>query len=457
MFCNIFNFYLPNRLIPFVFMITVQRQNAKDIFLAGVERVKPANLIKSFVSFNGIVLRIKNLTFNVDSLDNIFVVGTGKASAAMAMSIESILGTNIKSGHIITKYNYGVPLKHISVTEAGHPVPDENGLRGTEKLLNIVTDAGKNDLIMCLISGGGSALMIDVPEECTLNDLKKLSSILIRCGATINEINCIRKHLSNIKGGMLSKAAMPALMVSLILSDVIGDHPEIIASGPTVPDNSSFKDAMAIIEKYNIADEIPLSILKLLKDGFEGRRQETLKEYDMAFINTHNLIVGTNMLALDACKEKAILLGYDVKIVTNTLQGDINDAVEIILESAIKIQKIPHKPTCLLFAGELTVRVTGKGLGGRNQHLALLAARKLESHPGITILSGGTDGSDGPTDCAGAVADSLTLQLARIKNINYYKLVKEFDSYNFFNEVGGHIITGPTMTNVMDLIIVIVD
>ena len=291
-----------------------ERQKAIQIFLAGVESVKPDNLIHRFVSINQNILQIEEIAFDLSVLQNIFVVGAGKACAAMARAIENILGSRITAGHIVTKYYHAVPLQYVEITEAAHPVPDENGIKGTERILSIVNQAGKDDLVICLISGGGSALLADLPEGCTLYDLKALNALLLKTGVNINEMNCIRKHLSKVKGGQLAKAAFPAKVVSLILSDVIGDPLDVIASGPTAPDPTTFADALSIIAKYGIENEIPGQILSELRAGYENKRQETLKESDEMFLLANNLIIGTNQLALKTAKEKAESLGYESRI-----------------------------------------------------------------------------------------------------------------------------------------------
>jgi glycerate-2-kinase len=435
-----------------------RRDEATSIFLAGVESVKPDNLIKQFVSINGNDLRIENIILDLTSIKNIYVVGAGKASAAMAQSMESILGSRISAGHIITKYDHSVPLKFISITEAGHPVPDENGVRGTERILSMVNRAEKDDLVICLLSGGGSALMADVPDGCILEDLKSLSSILLKTGANISEMNCIRKHLSKVKGGLLAKATAPARLVTLILSDVIGDPLDVIASGPTVPDPTTFADAISVLRKYNIENTIPRQIYRALHDGLVKKRQETLKESDPALLRTSNLIIGNNTLALCSAKEKAEALGYKTQILSNTLQGDVDEVAGILIKHAQSANYENNtKKICLLFAGEPTVKVKGDGLGGRNQHLALTVAGYLKNLQGVTVLSGGTDGSDGPTDATGAVVDSMTWNNATKQQLDIDQYINNCDSYNFFKKEGGLIITGPTQTNVMDLIVVLIN
>lgn len=434
------------------------RQSAIDIFMAGVESVKPDNLINRYVSIDRNTLQIENVKFDLSAIKNIYVVGAGKASAAMAQAIEFILGVRITTGHIITKYDHSVPLEFIEVTEAGHPVPDENGIRGTERILSIANKAGKDDLVICLISGGGSALLADLPEGCTLDHLKSLSTILLKTGANINEMNCIRKHLSKVKGGQLAKTAFPARVVSLILSDVIGDPIDVIASGPTAPDPTTFADTLSIIRKYRIEKEIPEQILQVLRDGNNKKCQETLKNTDEMFLLTHNLIIGTNLLVLKTAKEKAESLGYISRILTNTLDGDVKDVANYIIDCINRIaQEESNRKMCLLFAGEPTIKIEGTGLGGRNQHLSLMMAKLLEDSPGITFLSGGTDGSDGPTEATGAVVDSDTSKNASNLSLSMDQYIRNCDSYHFFKQEGGLIITGPTQTNVMDIMVVLID
>jgi glycerate 2-kinase len=434
------------------------RQTAIDIFLAGIESVKPDNLIRRYLSIKENTLSIEKLTFDLSEINNIYVVGAGKASALMARELELILGDRITKGHIVTKYGHSKPLKYISITEAGHPIPDENGIKGTKEILSIAEIAGDKDLVICLLSGGGSALMTDLPEGCTLNDLKILNDLLLKSGVSITEMNCIRKHLSKVKGGMLAKAASPARVISLILSDVIGDPLDVIASGPTAPDPTTFADALSIIKCYHIENQIPQQILKVLIDGIEEKRPETLKDSSEIFRRISNLIIGTNKLALKTAKEMAESLGYEAQIISDTLDRDVSDVAKYIYLISKSTQELKSgKKICLLFGGEPVVKVTGEGLGGRNQHLALTVATLLKDTSGITFLSAGTDGTDGPTDAAGAVVDSATVENAQKLGLNIRQYLENFDSYHFFKKEGGLIITGPTQTNVMDLMIALIE
>jgi len=432
---------------------------AETIFLAGVESVLPDRLITREMSLKDNCLKIGNLIFSLETMENIYVIGAGKASAMMGAEVEKILGELITDGHIVVKYGYSCKLKYIEVSEANHPVPDANGLRATKEILKIAEMANWSDLVICLLSGGGSSLLPDISEGSSSDDMIKFNDLLINSGACITEINAVRKHLSGVKGGQLARVVYPATLVNLILSDVPGDPLDVIASGPTVPDPTTFQQALSVLAKYDLTESVAPAVLNFLNEGVAGKRAETPKPGDPVFSKTFNILVGSNKLALEAAKRKALEFNINAVIIDDQLQGDISTVAEYIVETSLKFKNDENevKPVCLLFGGETTVKMTGKGAGGRNQHLALLTALLLRGKPGITILSAGTDGNDGTTDVAGAVVDSDTIAEALSKNINPEKHLTGFDSYHFFKKAGGHIITGPTMTNVMDIIVVIVE
>ena len=435
------------------------REYAQKIFMEGISGVLPGKIINSVISVPGPVFRIKDLSFRFDDFKNIYVIGAGKASAAMAHYTEVKLKERITGGHIVVKYGHSCKLRKIKVTEAGHPVPDKHGFRATAEIKELASNASESDLVICLISGGGSALMADLPEGLLPEELYIVNNLLVRCGAPINEINCVRKHLSEIKGGQLSRIVWPAILVTIILSDVPGNPLDVIASGPTVPDPSTFSQALDIIEKYGLVPDLTAGVLRYLREGAAGMHPETPKEGDPIFSKTHNILAGTNSDALLSAANYAADCGFDVKINADGLTGDVDSAARLITGEALNIRndKSVRKPACLLYGGETTVKVNGDGLGGRNQHLALTAALRLENMPGITLLSGGTDGNDGPTNAAGAVVDAETACKAREAGIDPEKYLADFDSYNFFRAAGGHIITGPTFTNVMDMAVVLVE
>lgn len=435
------------------------RTIAEKIFLAGVESVLPGRLITNEMSLKDNCLKIGHLSFSLESIENIYVIGAGKASAMMGAEIEKILGNRITEGHIVVKYGYSCKLNYINVSEAGHPIPDVNGFSSTREIMKIAEYANWNDLVICLLSGGGSSLLVDISEGCLPDDMIKVNDLLINCGASISEINAVRKHLSYVKGGQLARVVYPATLVNLILSDVPGDSFDVIASGPTVPDPTTFLQALTVLATFGLTRSIPRGILTFLKEGAAGKKPETPKPGDPAFDKTFNILIGSNRMALEAAKSKALEFNINAVIIDDQLQGDTSTIAEYLVETALRFKgdKDEVKPVCLLFGGETTVKMTGKGSGGRNQHLALLSAILLQNNYGITILSAGTDGNDGTTDAAGAVVDSDTISGAISKNIDPEKHLNEFNSFHFFKKAGGLIITGPTMTNVMDIIVVIVE
>ncbi|HBH83988.1 MAG: hypothetical protein A2X05_10685 [Bacteroidetes bacterium GWE2_41_25] len=436
-----------------------RREIAEQIFLAGVESVLPDKLISENMSLKGDLLHIGHLKISLETTENIYVIGAGKASAIMASEVEKILGNSITKGHIIVKYGHGTELKSIRVSEAGHPFPDTNGFEATKSVLEIARKAEANDLVICLLSGGGSSLLCDCPEELTPDDLTLVNKLLVNCGASISEMNAVRKHLSDVKGGRLAGTVFPATLVSLILSDVIGDRLDVIASGPTAPDPTTFTDAIEVLEKFKLKQSLPSRVLDFLYAGATCKKPETPKPGDAVFEKTTNLIIGTNRIALESAREKAQEHNINAIIIEDELQGDVNSVSEYLIESALNFRsdKNEVKPVCILFGGETTLKMTGKGSGGRNQHLALLCAIQLQDKPGITILCAGTDGNDGPTKAAGAIVDSETIPFAISRGIKPEKFLVNFDSYNFFRKTSGHLITGPTMTNVMDIVAIIVD
>ena len=431
---------------------------AEQIFLAGVAGVLPDQLIRSQVKLVNNILSVAGHTYDLTSIKNIYVIGAGKASALMAKEIEFLLGERITKGHIVVKYGHGCDLKFITITEAGHPLPDANGVAAAGQILEMAQSADEHDLVICLISGGASSLLADFPEGAGLEDLQLANELLVKSGAGIKEINTVRKHLSHIKGGQLARAIYPAKAVSLILSDVVGDPLEVIASGPTSYDNSTFADAYAVVQEYQLGNKFPKTMMRHLQDGIAGWLPETPKAGDKVFDNIKNLIIGSNGMALTAAAAKAQALGFTTYVITDALEEDYTEVAEFILTTIENFRNYKkEQPLCLLFGGEPTVKVTGSGLGGRNQHLALYCALQLQGTKGITLLCAGTDGSDGPTDAAGAVVDGETAAKARAAGIDLQQYLNNADSYHFFKQAGGHIITGSTKTNVMDMMVVLIE
>jgi len=437
------------------------RKHANEVFKHVLSTLDPEQLVREKVIIQDSTLIVEKREYNLNNYENIYVVGGGKACAPMAKAVEELLEDKIDNGIIVVKYGHGLPLKRIKTVEASHPIPDVNGIRGTSDILRLLSKTGEKDLIICLISGGGSALLIQPHKEITLHDIQITSTELLACGATIDEINTVRKHLSSIKGGQLAKASYPSTLITLILSDVVGDPMDIIASGPTVPDASTFEDAYTIIQKYSLEDKMPNSICEFLRNGKMGRIAETPENGNEIFDNTQNVIIGSNKIALEAAENKAKDLGYNTVILSSLVEGESRETAKFFAAIAREVSRtgIPvPKPACIIAGGETTVTIKGKGKGGRNQEFALSAAMEIEGCEGVVILSAGTDGTDGPTDATGAIVDFNTCKNARKKfRLSPEEFLNNNDSYNFFKKTGEHIVTGPTMTNVMDIMISLID
>ncbi len=435
------------------------KKTADQIIKAALNAVDPYQLIREQVIRKGDTLVVSEKEqIELSQFDRIFLCGAGKGAAPITRAMEELLSDRLDGGDIIVKYDHLAELQKINLHEAAHPVPDESGLRSTEILLTNLDNLTERDCVFVLLTGGGSALLESLPDEIKLDDLQKLSSVLLQCSATIHEINCIRKHISLIKGGQLSRKIYPARCVTLALSDVIGDDLSVIASGPTSPDPTTFDDALAILEKYDVTDKIPSVILNHLKKGSEGKIPDTPKREDQVFKKVTNIVIGNNRLALNKAKETAESLGFKTIILTSMLEGEAREIARVVASiiSEVQLTGAPiKKPACILLGGEPTVKIQGTGKGGRNQELALAVALSNINEPYVCV-SVGSDGTDGPTDAAGAIVDHTTLSRAESAGLNAQEYLKNNDSYNFFAPLGDLIITGPTGTNVMDVIFALV-
>jgi glycerate 2-kinase len=435
------------------------KKDALKIFQSGLDAVAPETVIEKQCRINGTIFSVGSENYNLSAYKNLWVIGAGKAAASMAGAMESLLKDRITGGVVCVKYDHLVNLERIKIIQAGHPIPDDNGQKGASEILETALAAEVDDLVICLISGGGSALMPFPAPGISLKDKQITTGVLLSCGATIHEINTIRKHLSGIKGGLLARAAHPATLVSLILSDVVGDDLDVIASGPTVPDTSTFSDCMDIIKRHGIAHKLPERVITLFKTGLSGKISETPKTKNPAFEKSRTLIIGRNMDAVLAARKAAEHLGYRTLILSSMIEGETRDVAGVhsaIAKEVIKTGNPLPPPVCILSGGETTVTVKGDGLGGRNQEFALAAALDLSGWDGAVILSGGTDGTDGPTDAAGALADGTTCTRAKALGLDAQHHLANSDAYPFFEKLGDLIKTGPTNTNVMDLRIVLV-
>jgi hydroxypyruvate reductase len=435
------------------------RKDALDIFLAGVRAVEPGAAVMANLALEGDTLLAGKDRIPLTPGGRILVVGAGKAGAPMAAAIEEVLGERVYEGLVVIKYGHLSPVTRVTVVEAAHPVPDEEGLKAAEDLVRLLENTRKEDLVICLLSGGGSALLPSPAPPVVLSDKQAVTTLLLQSGAEIGEINCIRKHLSLLKGGGLARLAHPARVVTLILSDVVGDPLDVIASGPTVGDPTTFSDALAILDRYELTGKVPGTVLSFLQHGAEGKHPETPKPGDPDIAGVINLLIGTNAIAVQAAEDRARELGYNTTVLSTTITGETRDAAAT--HAAIAREIFTHgkplsPPACVLSGGETTVTIRGRGKGGRNQEFALAAALGIEDQPGTVILSGGTDGTDGPTDAAGAVVDGMTAARARAGDMDPLAFLNDNDSYHFFEQLEDLIITGPTLTNVMDLRIILV-
>ena len=431
------------------------RKQALTIFQAAVKAADPVEAVLRNFRLRDGLLEVGGRGYKLSSYDRIFVIGAGKASAAMAKAVERVLGRHISGGLINVKYGHTAKLKRIELNECGHPNPDQAGVRGAARIAAIAAQAGERDLVICVISGGASALLPAPAAPITLAEKQAITRLLLNCGADIGEINAVRKHISSIKGGQLARLAFPATVISLLLSDVIGDSLDVIGSGPTVADASTFADALAILRKYGIDRKAPGPVLERIERGVAGEIPETPKTLS----RTQNVVVGSNILAVNAAAAKARELGLRTMVLSTFVEGETRDVARMhaAIARQARIYGQPVRgPACIITGGETTVTIRGHGKGGRNQEFALAAAIDIAGLDDVLILSGGTDGTDGPTDAAGALADGRTCQRAAKLGLSARAYLANNDSYYFFESLGDLVITGPTNTNVMDVHLILI-
>jgi glycerate 2-kinase len=438
------------------------RASAAQLQRAALAAVDPAEAVYRFVSRVGDRILIDGQAYALCDFDHIYLAGAGKAALPMAEAIGEVLHDHLSGGVIITKYHHvdrQLP-DQLRVHEAGHPVPDEQSVAATRDLAALLEPITPRDLVFCVLSGGGSALMTLPAEDITLADLQTTTQLLLRAGATIHQINTIRKHLDTIKGGGLAQLAHGAPIVSLILSDVIGDDLSVIASGPTVPDPSTFADAWRVIEQFDLARQLPTAVRARLERGVSGEIPDTPKPGDPLFDRVQTVIIGSNAQAAQAAETAARQLKFNTLLLSTQVQGEAREVAKVTAaiakEIAVYNRPVP-KPACIILGGETTVTLKGSGLGGRNQEMALAGALAIDGLPNILIAALGTDGTDGPTDAAGAIATGETVGRAKAIGLDAQAHLAANDSYHFFQALGDLIITGPTGTNVNDLLFMLVE
>jgi hydroxypyruvate reductase len=377
----------------------------------------------------------------------VFLLGAGKASGAMAAAAEEIVGDRVAGGFVVVKDGYAARLRRVEIAEAGHPVPDTRGLAASARLLEVARGARENDLVLFLVSGGGSALTPAPAPPITLAEKQELTRLLLASGATIGELNAVRKHLSLFKGGQLARAAWPATVRTLALSDVIGDPLDVIASGPTAPDPTTFADALEVLARRGVSARVPSAIVRRLEAGRSGEIAETPKPHDPLFDRVENVVIGNNALVTDAAVATARRLGFRTDFMTRELQGEARDVARDFVARARGLAP----PACLVAGGETTVTVRGQGKGGRCQEFALAAALELRPSERITILAAGTDGTDGPTDATGAIVDAGSVERGAAAGANALRALSDNDAYAFLRASGDLVVSGPTRTNLLDL------
>jgi glycerate 2-kinase len=432
-----------------------------QVLAAAIESADAEFAINNNVSLDADHLIIANKSFDLIEYKRVFVIGAGKAAFPMAISLYATLGNRISEGIVITKDGYlgnNKPLpKQFAFFEAGHPIPDQRNLDASASVISMIQNINKDDLVICLFSGGGSSLMMQPPQGISLKSVQDTTALLLKCGATINEINTIRKHLDDLKGGNLARLLFPTTVLTLLLSDVVGDKLDMIASGPTVADSTTYKDAWAILEKYQLLDRIPTGVRSHISKGMPGIIPETLKPGDPILNKVQNFIVGNNTQTASAAVQAAKALGFTTKLLTTSLHGEAS-LVGQSLSERVKLLLTPSahmpRPVCLIAGGETTVTIHGTGLGGRNQELALGSVKCLSGEDQILLISLATDGGDGPTDAAGAVVTDQTYSRGLAIGLDPIEYLERNDSYHYFEPLGDLIKTGPTLTNVNDLVFI---
>lgn len=441
---------------------TSTHQDLLHIRAAALQAVDPSLAVRRYIQRTSSRLELGSTTWNLDPSGRVFLVAAGKAAVLMVLAAADLLGEALTSGILVTRYGHAagaVLPPRLKMFEAGHPIPDENGLAGAQAILELLAQLEPADHLLVLLSGGASALIPCPAPPVTLADLQRLTNLLLSCGATINELNSVRKHLDLLKGGRLAQAAGSAGLVALILSDVVGDSLEVIASGPTAPDPTTFADALGVLERYALLENTPPAIIQRLQQGSAGQLSETPKPGDPLFDRISNQVIGSNRLAAQAAAAEAHRLGYAVLLLSTRLQGEAREIGKVAAALACSCRKegdpLPA-PACLVLGGETTVTLAAPGQGGRNQELALSAAQGIAGLPGTAIMALATDGSDGPTDAAGAIVDGQTWDIICQHGRNPAADLSQHNSFTALQAADALMFTGPTGTNVNDLLVILI-
>jgi glycerate-2-kinase len=440
---------------------------AKSLYRTAIDSANPYNAVTNHIKRKGNILLIGQHKYNIAQYENIYVVGAGKAVGGMAQALEDILGNRITDGLISTSSPDVTSGRKIKISKSGHPIPDNNSVINAKRIKALLTVVDANDLVIYLASGGGSAMLTLPPEGITLKDMQVTSQLLLKSGATLQEMNCIRKHIDLVKGGQLARDAYPATIITLVISDVVGDQLNMISSGPTMPDPTVFTDAYGVLRKYKLLNKVPKSVRRRIERGLKELIPEIPKKNELYFRKTKAFLIGLNTMALNAMVQKAKSLGIDVVVNKEPITGEAHDVARSQARDVYRLAKKIKRPLFILSGGETTVTVKGNGVGGRNQEYTLAFALEMErlgfdrftqhrSGAGFICLSCATDGIDYIKEAAGAMVDGNSLNKARKLKLNSKRLLDNNDSYHFHKAIGTLIKTGPTNTNVNDIQIVVV-
>ncbi|GIW11787.1 MAG: hydroxypyruvate reductase [Dehalococcoidia bacterium] len=426
----------------------------RSVVQAALAAVEPGAAIRRALAVRRGALTVGGLLLPLRAFRRVLIVGAGKAAAPMAAAVADLVAERPVEGLVIVPHGYRAPTGPVALREAGHPLPDEAGLRATAELIELLAGANEDDLVIATLSGGASALLVAPAGDLTLEDVGVTTELLLRSGATIAEVNAVRKRLDRIKGGRLVRVAFPALTLGLVISDVVGSPLDVIASGPTVPDRSSWEEAAAVIARYQLTERLPPRVRAWLEAGYAGQLDPPLGPDDPVFTRAKTVIVADNRLAARSAARAAEEAGLASLVLTTFVEGEAREVGRVLagVLREVDASGLPlRRPCCLVAGGETTVTVRGPGLGGRNQEVALGAALALAGVPRVLFAAIGTDGRDGPTDVAGAWVDGETVARGRAHGQEAAAALAANDSYHFFAAAGGHLRTGPTLTNVNDL------
>ena len=439
----------------------IRRGKVLEILQAALAAVDPFAATERFLERQDSRLQVADRVYDLRRYKRVLVVGAGKAGAPMARAVEQALGDRIQDGIVVVKTGHTGPTERVAIEEASHPRPDEAGVAAGHRILQMAEAAREDDLVIALLSGGGSALLVAPAPGLSLADIQAMTDALLASGATINEVNCLRKHVSAVKGGQLARAVAPATLVTLALSDVIGSPLDVIASGPTVPDQTTWADAWTIVQRFQLESDLPEPIVKRLRAGLDGEIPDTPKQDDPVFETSQTVVVADNRMAAEEAVRKAEAAGYSSMLLTTYLEGEASQVARVAVGLGREIEAFQSplpSPACLIMGGETTVTLgANPGKGGRNQELALAAGLALQGNDRIVVASLATDGTDGPTDSAGGIADGSTVARGVGLGLDAESHLRAHDAYPYLEAVGDLLLTGPTQTNVNDLVFVFVD